>query len=269
MVLGYATNHLVNGVIACGAFAGAEQLATIKCPVMGIVGMDDFNFSETAQYILNPERAPANAFVELTKASHAWPDEKVLADAFGWFRLSDTKHGEKREYNNQVKSYVKIQQVRIDSLVRADDLLQAACVGRNMASVPVYEKQGDFDAENAELVSRNSYKEQQTQLIKSLRFEMKVRDAYNKALLEKDAKWWTREILSLHEKMETEPNVMLRMAYQRISGFLGIICYSYCNQFIARKQVSQLEQTLMVYRLAEPENQDMLRFSEMLGQLKN
>ena len=35
MSLGYAFNHAVAGVIACGAFARPQQLSAIKCPVIG------------------------------------------------------------------------------------------------------------------------------------------------------------------------------------------------------------------------------------------
>ncbi len=266
MALGYAQNHAIDGVIAAGAFASHDQLSAIKCPVMGLIGMDDFNFLETAQYIFNPASLPSNAHIELTEASHEWPESKMLADVFGWFQLANE---EIETFNKQkFQQYIKDQKVRIDSLAGAGELLQAVCIGRNMASVNAFEKIGSFKSNTEELTGKESYKQQLSQLEKSLRFELKWRQAYGQALLEKDEAWWQKEISALHMKMNSEPDEMMQMAYKRLSGFIGIACYSYAGQFAARKDIPHLGQILMVYRLAEPENQDMLHFSEVLEELK-
>lgn len=266
MALSYALNHPVNGVIASGAFAGADQLAEIKSPVVGLIGMDDFNFLETVQFILNPGRLPSNAHVELTQASHQWPEKARLANVFGWFRLSD--ESDKKFSNEVVAQYVKTQRSRIDSLIETNELLPAACICRNMASVGQFEKIGAFSPELNELTNREAYKKQIDQLVESLRFELKMRQTYGQALLEQNQAWWKKEISALHEKMNSEPNEITRMAYKRLSGFIGIFCYTYSKQFAAKRDVPHLEQILMVYRLAEPENPDMKHFSEVLEQLK-
>jgi len=262
MALSYATNHQINGVIACGAFANQQQLTAIKYPVTGILGMDDFNFPEVAGYILQPETTPARVQIELSLASHEWPSPKQLSAAFGWYYLS-----EKSVSRKSIKTYVKTQQMRIDSLAGEGEILQAICIARNMNSVGTYEKEYSFEEATKELSSQPAYADQLSQLRKSLQFEMKVRKAYTDALLVKDEKWWENEISVLNNKIETESNTMKQMAFKRLKGFLGIICYSYSRQFANQKDVPHLKQTLMVYRLAEPDNEDMKRFSEVLADL--
>ena len=264
MALGYAANHPANGVIACGAFANNQQLAAIKCPVTGIIGMDDFNFAEVARYILQPETTPANVHIELSQASHKWPSPKRLTDVFAWFRLS-----EKSALKQHLTDFVKAQKLRIDSLKTKGEFIQAACIGRNMASVEAFEKAGSFREDLNKLISQAAYREQLTQLNQSLQFEGQMRQYYSQALLKKDEPWWKKEITTLHENMLSEPNVMKRMAYKRLSGFIGIICYSYTRQLAEQKDVPNLEQILMVYRLAEPENTEMKRYYEELKKLKN
>ena len=266
MVLGYAVNHLVNGVIASGAFASPDQLSAIKCQVIGIIGMDDFNFPETVQYIFNPGSLPLNAHIELTKASHEWPDKSMLTNVFGWFQLSA---GSEKSFGKQeINQYVKDQQARIDSLENAGEFIQASCISRTMASVNVFEKAGSFRSTTDALTNNEAYQKQLTQLEKSLRFEITMRQTYGQALLQNDEAWWKKEISALHEKMTSEPDEMMRMAYKRLGGFIGIACYSYARQFAAQKDIPHLEQILMVYRLAEPDNPDMKRFAEELGKLK-
>ncbi len=61
---------------------------------------------------------------------------------------------------------------------------------------------------------------------------------------------------------------MEEMTYKRILGFIGIACYSMSRQFLQNQDVSHLEQTLIVYRLAEPENEDMKQFSKAWERMK-
>lgn len=263
MALNYATSHSVNGVIACSAFADSKQLASIKCPVTGIIGMDDFNFSEVAGYILQPGKTPANVQIELSKASHEWPSPNDLADVFAWFRLS-----EESAKKQEITKYIDAQKQRIDSLILTDELLQAACVSRNMSSVEVFEKAGNFRSSTALLRNNGTYREQIDQLNESLHFEGEMRQFYGQALFQKDEKWWTTEIAALNKKTVSEPNTMKQMAYKRLKGFLGIICYSYSRQMANQKDIPHLEQILMIYRIAEPENTDMQRFYAELNELK-
>ncbi|HYW97261.1 MAG TPA: hypothetical protein VE870_16835 [Bacteroidales bacterium] len=267
MALEYAIHHQANGVVASGAFARPDQLNAIKCPVFGIIGMDDFNFLETAQYVLNPPTLPKNAHIELTRATHEWPDENMLTSVFGWFRLQDEAGG--RSEKQKVINYVEHQKTRVDSLTKDGELLQAACIVRNMAAVSAFDKNGSFNSAYDKLKNSNAYKQQLSGLTESLQFEVKMRKIYGQALMEKDRAWWEKEISALHTKMVSEPDETMRMAYKRLSGFIGIACYSYARQFATQKDVPHLEQILMVYRLAEPDNPDLKHFEEMLDELRN
>ena len=266
MMLGYAANHPVDGVIACGAFASPDQLAAISCPVMGLIGMDDFNFSEMVRYILQPGNRPANVHIELMEASHSWPTKKRLTSVFGWFRLSALP--EKDAPKKEMATYVKAQQVRIDSLAGAGALLQATCIGRNMASVEAFDKAGSFQTMTNELTGKPACQEQLSQLTASLQFEFSRRQVYLQSLFSKDENWWKKEVSALHQEMVSEPNMMKRMAYKRLGGFLGIVCYTYSKQLAEQKDIPHLEQILMIYRLAEPENTDMQHYTEVLEKLQ-
>ncbi len=262
MALTYVANHQANGVIACGAFANPKQLAAIKCPVTGILGMDDFNFPEVAGYILQPETTPDHVQIELSLAAHEWPSSEQLSDVFGWYYLSENSVSQKT-----IKTFVKAQQMRIDSLAGVGEILQAASIAKNMSKAEKFEKNGSFQKINQNLEKKPSYKRQLSELAGSLQYEMKVRKAYSDALLQKDETWWKNEISVLNNKIESESNTMKKMAFKRLKGFLGIICYSYSRQFANQKDVANLKQTLMVYSLVEPENEDMKQFSELLADL--
>ncbi|MFB6341711.1 hypothetical protein ACE1ET_08310 [Saccharicrinis sp. FJH62] len=264
MVLGYAMNHPVNGVLACGAFSGTDQLSAIKCPVMGLLGMTDFNFLETVQYIFDPAKLPDNAHVELINGSHEWPDSSKLTNSWGWFWLQDQNIDEA----TKVKLYVDEQKARIDSLTDVGQYLQAACISRNMGSVEAFEKIFSFREKIREITYSKDYSNQLSQLSDVLRFEVGKRQEYSQALLEKDSTWWKKEIDDLNNHVDLEPDKMKRMAYARLKSFLGIACYSYASRFVVQKNIANLEQILMVYRLAEPNNADLKRFNKFLTELR-
>ncbi|MFA9388563.1 MAG: hypothetical protein ACERKD_02065 [Prolixibacteraceae bacterium] len=268
MALSYATAHAVDGVLACGAFAEQEQLAALQGKVMAISGMDDFNFIEAAQFVLNPEKMPSNVFVELTHASHAWPSKELLTNAFGFFQLSETARIGHAKLKEAIKQYTKKQLARIDSFKLQGDVLQAYLVARNMAMISEFEKAGDFTSVANDLRKSKAYAQQNTHILSSIQLEMKVRNAFLKAFGEKDAGWWKKEITSLNDKITSESDAIKRAAYQRIKGFLGIVCYSNCNRYAVQNNLVKLEETLVVYRLIEPENKDMMNFARVLDQLK-
>ncbi|HKI87696.1 MAG TPA: hypothetical protein VKA38_01630, partial [Draconibacterium sp.] len=88
MVLGYAFTNQPDGLILCGALANANQIKALRCPIISISGMDDFNFVETTQYLFEDQTIPKNLKIELTNASHNWPDSQMLTNAIGFLRLS-------------------------------------------------------------------------------------------------------------------------------------------------------------------------------------
>ena len=137
-----------------------------------------------------------------------------------------------------------------------------------MASVERFEKAGSFHTTTNELTNSTAYKQQLSQLEESLQLEIKLRQMYGPALLEKNGAWWKKEVHALNEKIASEPDDMKKMAYKRVNGFLGIACYSYSRQFADQKDTPHLEQVLTVYRLIAPDNTEMLRLTKLLEKLK-
>jgi hypothetical protein len=268
MALGYATNHKVNGVIACGALAQIEEIHAITCKIMCIIGMDDFNFIEASPFVLDPMSMPSNLAIEITKASHAWPEKELLKSALGYLLLSVMPPGNLTEKQKYVKDYVAEQKQRINQLNKANEILQAALVSHYMSNSIVFERETSFLSGTDELTQGENYQRQVDELQKNIQFEAKVRSSYYNALTQKDSTWWNPEIEMLNSKIKTEKNEFSQQTYERIKGFLGIVCYSLCNRCVQEKDIPNLEKILWVYRMVEPKNPDMLQFYKTLGQLK-
>jgi hypothetical protein len=261
MALGYALAHPVNGLILCGALAGADQIRATQCPVVSISGMDDFNFMETAQYLFQEQSIPGNLKMELTDASHSWPDSLMLANALGFLRLSCQAAEIPSPSKSQLKTYCQNQQARIHSLKQHGDFLKAALVARNMASTDPFNRDETFASTYNELKANPDYLNQMNQLKTNLNFEISVRQPYLEAFRTKDTLWWKNEIRTAEEKIKTEKNSYTKDTYRRIKGFWGIASYSLCKQAIKEQNAEALNQILSIYRMLEPANPDMLYFS--------
>ena len=260
MALGYAMAHPVNGLIVCGALAGPDELIAVHCPVISISGMDDFNFMETAQYLFQEQSTPANLKIELTNASHDWPDSLMLANALGFLRLSCQASGLPAPSKSALRLFCNVQQIRIDSLIQQKDWLKAALVARNMASTKPFNDDNAFASTYDELKVNPDYISQLNKLKTNLNFERNVRQPYLEAFQTKDTLWWRNEINLAEEKIRMEQDPFTKATYLRIKGFWGIASYSLCNQAILQHNAAVLNRLLPIYHMLEPANPVMMYF---------
>lgn len=268
MALGYAAGHPVNGVLACGALAQDQEIRSLKCKIMCLIGMEDFNFTEAAPFVLDPMGIPSNLAIEITKDSHNWPEKELLRQAFGYLVLSVMPPGTPTEKRNYVRDFTAGQKQRIDLLQRTGKNLQAALAARNMMVCPAFEREITFMGVADNLMQEINYQQQVNELNKNIQFETKVREAYYNSLVQKDSLWWSNEIEVLNSKIKSEKNEFALQTFKRIKGFLGIVCYSFCQRFESEKDAQKLGQVLLVYRMVEPDNTAIPQFSKTLAQLK-
>ncbi len=261
MALGYALTHQPDGLVLCGALANASQINALYCPVISISGMDDFNFVETAQYLFQDKTIPKNLKIELTNASHNWPDNQMLANALGFLRLSCQNEDISSPTKAELNVFEKRQEDRIDSLKNRGEFLKAALIARNMSTTSTFNSDKSF-TDTYQILKKNPlYIHQLSKLKNTLNFEMKARQPYLNAFSTKDSLWWKNEIQTINTKIKTEQDSFQVDMYRRIKGFWGIACYSLGNQAINSHNAEMLNKIIPVYRMLEPENSYVYYFS--------
>jgi hypothetical protein len=137
-----------------------------------------------------------------------------------------------------------------------------------MFSNPYFEREGSFFELFDVLSNDPVYQQQVDKLSRSIQFETSIRNGFYSAIVEKDSVWWRQDVDMLNSKIETEKDEFMLLAYKRIKGFLGILCYSMCERFATEKDAVKLEKVLNVYWMSEPKNPDVVLFSKTLVQLK-
>lgn len=261
MALGFGISNQLNGLILCGALANSDQIKALRCPVISISGMDDFNFMETAQYLFQEQLTPGNLKIELTNASHSWPDSMMLSNALGFLCLSNQVSAKFTPTDSQVKLYCQLQYARIDSLKQLGAFLNAALVAHNMASTEPFNGDKRFSVIYNKLKNNPGYISQLNRLGQCLQFEINVRQSYIDDFQSKDTLWWKKEIISMDEKIKTAQDSYTKDMYLRIKSFLGIAVYTFCKQAISQENAEKLNKMLSIYRRLEPGNPDLLYFS--------
>jgi hypothetical protein len=244
----------------CGALANPDQINTLRCPIISISGMDDFNFMETAQYLFQDQSTLTNLKIELTNGSHSWPDSTLLRNALGFLYLSGNKAGKPSADEKQLRIYGRQQQARMDVLKQQGDYLKAALIARNMASSEPFNNDPSFASAYRELKTSQGYLSQLNRLEKCLQVEISMRQPYLEAFQNKDTLWWKKEISTTDMKIKTEQDAFTTDMYRRIKSFWGIAGYSLCKQAVSQQNAVALDKILSVYRILEPENPDMLYF---------
>jgi len=261
MALGYALTHQLNGLIMCGALASPDQIQAVRCPVISISGTDDFNFMETAQYLFDEQSTPTNLKIELTNASHNWPDSVLLANTWGFLSMSGKTVATPSLPLSEFKIYCQYQQAKINALRQQGDYLKATLLAHNMASTAPFNNDKTFAANCQALSTNTAYINQMKQLQKYIQYEISMRQPYIEDFQTKDPLWWQKEISTTNEKIKTEQNSYTNDMYRRIKGFWGIACYSLCKQAVSQRNAEALNKILAIYRMVEPENPDMFYFS--------
>jgi len=266
MAIGYAMNHPVNGLLLSGALAGPDELRKVGCLVYSISGTDDFNFMETAQYLFQEASIPENLKIELIRSSHSWPESLTIADAFGFIHLACPAAEALAESRISLKEFDKQQFDKFDTLLQRNDLIKAKQLTRNMSGTIPFNSDRSFTAADETVKLTADYAVQMKNLLANLQMETNVRAVYLKAFDTNDATWWKNELEKVDHQIQISTDPFTQDAYRRIEGFWGIACYSLCNKVAGNGDFRSLQHYVSIYRVLEPQNPDMLRFSKLLVQ---
>jgi hypothetical protein len=264
MAISYAQSHKIDGILACGALAGNNELIACQTNIYSVMGMSDFNFPEIASYIISPELKPNSLFLEIAGDIHEWPDSSVLSRCIGYLITKSAKNNnsclsKKQLLNNLEKSFLDI----AGNMEQAQEYIKAKQLYSNLMELENL-KHGNLIREKLESILNSSgYKSEFLEFKQSLEFERKVREAYYNAFNISDINWWNKEILGLNHQIEVTTDKYDLLVYKRIKAFLGIMCYSLSRNSIFTNDLEKAQKILAIYKNIEPQNPDMFFYTAL------
>jgi hypothetical protein len=261
MAISYAESHSVDGLLTFGAFGTKDQLKAIHIPIYSLLGMADFNFPEVAEYILSPENAQSNLYVEISDIKHEWPTSSEIERALGFLFFNKPYNYSCFTSKNMINDYIIEATKLADTLLNKKEFIKSQEILKNLMHLPGKNKKIHLKFDS--IINSNAYLIEIRQLRQSLIFEMKVRDAYYNSILSKDQKWWLNEINALDKQILNENDKYMSFAFRRIKSYLGILCYSLSRNYLESNDLISTSKVLVVYKLIEPKNPDMLFYNAL------
>lgn len=93
--------------------------------------------------------------------------------------------------------------------------------------------------------------------------EQSYKQKYIDAFQTKELSWWNEEIKSLNSNKNKD------VMFERLLGFISLACYSISNNSLQQNDLAVAEKTLIIYKMADPENEAMKEFTAELIKRKS
>lgn len=235
----------VRDVIYCGAATPVTALPSTTS-FLGFAGVDDMNYSDLVAFDQSWNATDRNHYLIEWNGKHEWPDSTVFRDAFRWI-----------EFNMMRDKTIPVSASVIDEwktsvekkFAKTSDPLQQAMLQQQVVSflnglTDVSVNRNHYQ----QIVSSSAFQKAQQQKESILQSETLKKQEYITALQSKDLNWWAHEIDLLKSKHDPSS--------QRLLGFISLACYSVSTASVSQNHLALAEQTLAVYKLADPENAD-------------
>ena len=243
----------ISALVACGAgIQVGVQAPKPTFSYLGMAGKEDFNMIEVINTDRSLKRQGFNRALIIFDGVHNWPPVAVAEEAFQWLDLVAMK--EKTIPDDPTE----IQAVKQWYLQKANSLKNE---GRIFDSYEVAERaltvlDGLTDLSSlktlaGELRKNPAYKEQLSEMVKTMQMEMGLQNNYIQAFAEKDMEWWTAEITKLNDDGVTQSEQYMK---KRLLAYLGIMAYMISDRAVNEKDIEGSAKYLKIYRTLEPAN---------------
>jgi hypothetical protein len=262
----------VKGIMIAGAGAGNINFSTLKqkFDIFASVGLGDFNYDEVRSLPQQLQGLDWRYNIMEFEGTHAWPPADVINDAVLWFTMNAMRDNIIPVNKPMIKKIMTESLIGIDSditsghyLLAEQKIYNAIAFLKGLKPVKKFEQRLD------EIRKNNGYKEQLELRTNSFNLENNLKQGYIDCFASKDTSWWSEQIKMINVRVSTDGELYSRQMYMRLKGFLGIVAYSFTNDFVKRNQMDQAERLICIYRALEPSNPDALFFKAILYDRRN
>jgi hypothetical protein len=243
----------ISAVVACGA--GIQ--AGVKAPeptfsYLGMAGNQDFNMIEVINTDRSLKRQGYERAMILFEGDHNWPPAEVAEEAFQWLDLVAMKNKSKPFDQAEINSIKTVYLTKINKLKDAGRIFESyELAERAMTVFSGLSDVNDLKTLGGELNKNPLYKEQLSEMVKTMQTEMGLQNTYAQAFVQKDTAWWSNEIKKLQD--DAVP-VNEQLMQKRLLAYLGIMAYMISDRAVNEKDIKGAEKYLEIYRTLEPEN---------------
>lgn len=261
MAYTYGMRHKVLGIIMFGAGPGRSIRETAGKRIYMASGTRDFNFLE--QYL--PPFAGLyddhDYMVDFFRGSHEWPPPENIYESVTYVMKDET------DFPGSIPIRISEKMLmEYDSLLESNELFLAGkALEKAWIFSPDKKRKIRISQRIDDFKKMPGWTEYNRKFEGYLQKELRLKQAYADKLADPDTSWWKKEIQSLNQNIHSCSDPVKEDYLYRIRGFIGIILYSRINAFVQNGlYTDELARLLMIYELAEPESEDLIKFKDQV-----
>jgi hypothetical protein len=254
-------DNSIKSIITCGA--GLSNNSFPSFDVCGIAGRGDFNYPEVMQ--IEQQLFSQQHLTLSFDGSHAWPPANIVDKALLWlqFNAMRNKYMEKnKEWITAVSSKEAAEIKTFESqnryLYAYNECIIAKQILKDLLSTDQIEQQQQQIENSAEYQNELQHSRQIEEK------EQTIRQELLQAFIYKNSDWWSAKIQEIKQSAEKDSDPEHDM-YNRLNGFLGIVCYSYAKQAAESNNQTDGAKIIRIYKMIEPKNPDCFFFNALLA----
>ena len=246
----------VAGVVGCGAgLNNSNSKPTSKFSYLGVVGSEDFNYSELLQLDEILDYAGYQHHLLVFEGIHQWPVKDVIPDIFTWLRFDEMRQKVIPANRAEINLFIENNDKIATSWSAQGNFLQQQQTYIKMVHylqeltdiVPLQSEIKRLEGEKKVISAKRDQK-------KIVELEKELQNRYSTELQLQNIEWWTKEAKKLHILTKKPLNPEINQVYKRLLGYLSLDCYMISSNELKKGNLKVAERFIEIYRLVDPTN---------------
>lgn len=254
------TNGSIAGVICCGAAAPAanNNAPRNNYSFLGIVGNEDFNYTEMRKYDMIDLAGHNVKHALITfDGKHEWPAKEIMGEAFWWLELNEMRKNSSLKNDVLIAEHIQPALKQMDMYLQKKQEFEAYKLCQRIISF--------YDGLTDLSLCYANYKSGQTnpEIGKQLKLEEatwaeeeKLKQEYINAFQTQNITWWNKNIAALNLKIKTGKDKNKVLMNKRTLGFLSLVAYMQTTGALKQNMLPAADFFGKIYILVDPTNNE-------------
>lgn len=252
------TNGGITGVICCGAALPATNSDHPRTDYffIGIVGTEDFNYTEFRKYHKVDLAGKKIKHTLITfDGKHEWPPIETMDEAWWWLELNEMRINMVSKNDSLIAQHFQPLLKKMKELQTKKQEFEAYNFCRQ--TINFYDGLVDltYFIEAYKALQKNEEVDRQLKLEEaSWDKEEKLKQYYTEAFQQQNFAWWKKEIADVNKKIKTEKDKNTVLILKRTLSYLSLVAYMQASGALKQNAITAAEQFCKIYILVDPTN---------------
>jgi hypothetical protein len=262
----------IAGVICCGAAYPAINSTNPRnnYTYLGIVGLDDFNYSEMRKYDMIDLAGHNIKHALLTfDGKHEWPPLEVMNEGILYFEFQNMRRNVKEKKDDLINHYYQPKIKELDSLTANKQSFLAYQLCRKTINFydglvdlkPFYNAFKLLKIDDA--VDKALQQEEQ-----QLQDEERLKQEYTAHFQTKDIAWWKKETMRFAQKAKSVDAAEKHKA-NRMLAYFSLVAYMQTGGALSQNNLPVAEKFSQIYLIVDPSNSEAHYLNAVLKAKQN